>query len=169
MSAPYHYMHRKLEKVLKAFLAQNCPTGVTVYTFLQVAGLGQSVKEPLVAIRCQTSTPSEPGVQLELALAAPSRAIIALIRIRTHAEDITSPKDPLTIIEEYADYHADLVGKVVDSFYQTGIVAKLNAIAQTEGVNINIEQIEQPDMADNPEDRSGVTDITFLIHCNPTA
>jgi hypothetical protein len=42
MSAPYHYLHRRLENVLKSYLQQQMDASVTMYTFLEVAGLGEA-------------------------------------------------------------------------------------------------------------------------------
>jgi hypothetical protein len=91
--------------------------------------------------------------------------INATIRVRTHAENLTADIGTITA---YRDVHEDLVEKVVDTFYCTDLIDRLNAIAVAQNMGINVEQIDQPDENDNPENRSGVTEIVFPIHCNPT-
>jgi hypothetical protein len=164
MSAPYHYLHRKLEDALKSFLEQNTELNATVYTFMEAVGLGEAVVEPYVGIRCRSSSPTVPEVQL--LLASGSRIIQAELKIRSHALNTTNDENPIKTVELFRDVHAQLVGNVVDCFYRSDIIEALNAIGAVVG-GIEIEQIDQPEMEDNPEDRSGVTVVTFPIYCHP--
>lgn len=164
MPPPYHSLHRKLENVVKNFITANCDVNLHVYSFLEVVHLGEAIEEPFLAVRCRHSTDTTPEVQL--ALASGSRTISCSIRIRSHAEPISNSTEPLKVIQEYRDYHDEIVGKVLDCFHRSDLLVELNKIAAVEG-GIYIAQVMTYDITDNPEDRSGVTEIEMPFECNP--
>jgi hypothetical protein len=164
MPAPYHSLHRKLENVIKQLLSLDEDLGVHLYSYMEVVALGESVEEPFVGVRCQHSTSTTPEVQLTLG--SGSRVISVELRIRSHALHITDGKDPLKVVQAYRDYHDQIVGKVVDRFMRDDLIVALNQLCQVEG-GIEVEQVDQFEMNDNPEDRSGVTEVTFPITCHP--
>jgi hypothetical protein len=156
-------MHRKLENVLKAFFAQNENLPATVYTFLEVASLGTAVSEPFIGIRCKHSTPT---TDVQLAIATGSRVVSAEIMIRSHALDVQNPQNVLSYVKKFRAVHDELVGKTVDCFFRDDLIAELNRLCKEEN-GIEVEQVEQFDMDDEPEERSGVTRVVFPITCHP--
>jgi hypothetical protein len=164
MPAPYHTLHRRLENVLKAFLKANTDIDLHVYNYLDVVALGCDVEEPFLGIRCQHSVSATPEAQLPISTG--SRTVTASLKIRSHALNITNGRDPLSVVQEFRDYHDTLVGKVLDCFFQDNLISVLNSFCQTEN-GIGIDQVDQFDITDTPEDRSGVTEITLPIWCHP--
>ena len=163
MPPPYHSMHRKLENVVKAYLAQKDELAATVYTFLEVAALGDAVKEPFIGIRCKHSVPT---TEVQLALASGSRVLSLELTIRSHTLHVTDPSNALVVVKTFRDVHDELVGKTMDCFFSETLMADLNAFCEVEN-GLEIEQIEQFDMTDEPEERSGVTRVMFPITCHP--
>ena len=163
MPAPYHVLHRRLEDVLRAFLASNTDLGMTVYRYMEVVALGDGVVEPYVGIRCQRSASSTPEVQLMLGTG--SRIITAQFLIVSHALHATG-SDPLSIVQQYRDYHDGLVGNLIDTFMRDDLLDALNQHAAVIG-GVRVEQVDQFDMNDEPQGRSGTTEITIPIMCHP--
>lgn len=155
MSAPYHFIHQKLEDVLKAFLRDGNDPGCNIYTYGEVTAYGEQIKEPFIGVRCNSSTPGVPEVQL--ALGWGSRQVRAEIVVRTHAEDT---------VNDSRTNHSNLVGVVLDNFYRQDIVDALNAQCLIIG-NIGIDGIDQPDITTGIEARSYATSIVFPILCHP--
>jgi hypothetical protein len=163
MPAPYHSLHRKLENVLKAYLANQADLDATVYTFLECVALGTAVEEPFIGIRCKRSTPT---TDVQLALATGSRVVSAELSIRSHALNVSDPASALQVVKTFRQVHDELVGKTLDCFFTDTLMADLNTLCAVEN-GLEIEQIEQFDMTDEPEERSGVTQVTIPITCHP--
>jgi hypothetical protein len=163
MPPPYHSLHRRLEDVLRAFLTSNQDLGMKVYRYMDVVALGEGVVEPYVGIRCQRSTSSTPEVQLVLGTG--SRIVTAQFLVVSHALHATGA-NPLTIVQEYRDVHDKLVGDVIDSFMRDDLITALNEQAANIG-GVRVEQVDQFEMNDEPQGRSGTTEITMPIMCHP--
>jgi len=161
----YHYLHRKIERVLKAFLAENMEQSVNTHIWLEVTALGEALAEPWIGIRCKSSESATPEVQLPLG--AGNRNLSVELSIRSHAIPETSGTDPLSVITEWATLHEALVGKVVDCFYRDDIIAALNAKATETGAGVVVVQIDQLSMSDELLERSGVTQVTIPLMCAP--
>jgi hypothetical protein len=163
MPAPYHALHRKLEDVLRAFLVANAELGMTVYRYMDVVALGDGVVEPYVGIRCQRSTSTTPEVQL--VLGSGSRIVTAQFLVVSHALHVAGA-DPLSIVTEYRNYHDGLVGNLIDTFLRDDLIAALNEHAAVV-TGLRVETVDQFDMMDEPNERSGTTEITMPIMCHP--
>lgn len=164
MAPPYHSMHRKLENVIAAFLRDNEDLAANVYGWLEIVALGEGVAEPWVGIRCRSSVSTTPEVQL--VLGSGSRVIQVSISVRSHALHVAPSDDPLAVVKTFREVHDELVGKVIDCFFREDLIEALNAQAAVVG-GIEIEQVEQFEMTDEPADRSGVTEIVIPITCHP--
>ena len=157
MPGPYTFIHRRLEDVIKLFITQITDFPATIYLWSEITAAGDSVKEPFIGIRCASSTPGIPEVQLDRGYSIRNAQL--QIVIRSHAED-QSPE------LSARDFHENLVGTLLDTFYREDILTALNAQCSVVG-NIGIDQIDQPDIADETEQRSYRTMITFPILCHP--
>lgn len=152
----YHYVNPKLEVVLKEFIVQNNMPCDNVYTFGEISALGAGIQEPYIAIKCRLGSPSFP--ELQLSVATGNRTITSEIIIRSRFVDETNGR-------KSQDIHDDLVGAVMDTFFQPEILTVLNSIASS--YKIGIDQIYQPD-DDTEFDESGHrTIIKFVIDCHP--
>jgi len=156
---PFHYIHQKLEDVIKAYIIDFSTPGhgANIYTYGELTGYGDQIKEPFIGVRCASSSPGVPEVQLALGWGL--RQARLEIVVRTHAEDL---------VETSRAIHGNLVGTVLDGFYRQDIVAALNVQCVIIG-NIGIDGIDQPEITTGIEGRSYATSLVFPILCHPNA
>lgn len=161
----YHFLNNKLEDTLRTYIQAAGMPDCNVYVYAEVCGWGESIEEPFVGIRCASSRPAFPEVQMSDNVG--NRIFTSEIMIRTHAADETESDSSTVVVTTARDKHAQLVGQVWDLFQRTDILTVLNDAA-TAIQNIGIDQIDCPTSDTTTDGRSYVTSLKFEIMCHPS-
>lgn len=161
MATTYHNLHRRLEEMFyRLIVAAAIVPNEQVYRLADAVATDVELVEPFIGIACTSSSPFEedfgPGSGLG------NRRCELVIRIQTSA--IASQAEELS--GTVRDTHDELVGRVMDLFFRTDIVAILNAL---EVPRIGIDQIFGPQQTTEPKENAFQDLLTFRVECHPNA